>query len=308
MCGKSQLSWIELRSALAYPRGDSEKVFVMVKCASFLESYMDDAGSHNGAPVSVIAGYFGGHQRWKPFQDEWEKVLLKYGTEEFHAFKFWKRDDKRQRVGEYKGWSDRKADDYIDELLTIIENSTRIFPFAVGVQNSEWDKQPIANRRIFSGASRKYPSGKPSKSMFLAFQRCVIRVADYCKSGIKASYFYDDDHGKNSAWASICYSNLKDYFKKRDPDIHSSMGDITMADGDIAVPLQAADLLAYQTKKFAERFLRTGREIVRIEHVRALANLRSKEDFWLFDRKRFSQIESAFAEIDRKLAAKRGKR
>lgn len=298
MVCKSQLNWIELRSALAYPRGDSEKVFVMVKCASFLESYMDDAGSHNGAPVSVIAGYFGGHLRWEPFQNRWNNVLLKYGTKEFHAYKFWKRNDKRQRIGEYKGWSDEKANAYIDELLTIIEKNTRIFPFAVGVQNSEWDKQRMDNRRILSGASRKHPSGKPSKSMFLAFQRCVIRVANYCNPGIKAHYFYDDDHGKNSAWANICYSNLKDHFKERDADIHSSMGEITMADGDVAVPLQAADLLAYQTKKYAEKLLRTGREIVRVEHVRALTNIRSKEDFWLFDRSRFAQIEKAFAEID----------
>lgn len=112
----------------SYPRGDSKRVFVMVKCASFLESYMDDAGSHNGAPVCVIAGYFGGHRRWEPFHNAWKQVLAKYGTKEFHAYKFWRRDDKRQRVGEYKSWSDQKADAYIDELLTIIEENTRIFP------------------------------------------------------------------------------------------------------------------------------------------------------------------------------------
>lgn len=136
--------------------------------------------------------------------------------------------------------------------------------------------------------------------MFLAFQRCVIRVADYCNAGIRAHYFYDDDHGKTSAWANICYSNLKDHFKTSDPDVHSSMGDLTMADGEVAVPLQAADLLAYQTKKYAERLVKSGREIVKMEHVRALANLRSREDFWLFDRKRFTQLENAFAEIDKK--------
>jgi Protein of unknown function (DUF3800) len=231
----------------------------MVKLASIVESYMDDSGSHDDAPVAIIAGYFGGYRRWIPFQDQWKATLSDHGIEEFHAHLFWRRNDKGERVGEYKGWSDEKADAFIDRLLTTIEQNKRLFPFAVGVQNSEWNKQPLVNRSIFTGASRKHKAGKPSKSMFLAFQRCIIRVADYCKPGVTAHYFYDDDKGKNSAWANICYSNLKDHFEKRDHDVYRSMGELTMADGKKAVALQAADLLAYQTRKFCERFISTGK-------------------------------------------------
>jgi hypothetical protein len=208
----------------------------MVKALGHVESYMDDSGSHDGAPVCIIAGYFGGHRRWLRFEEQWKGVLESYGVKEFHSKIFWGRDSDGRRLKGYKEWSDSKAERYIDELLTIIEQNDRIFPFSVGVQNEEWKKQSLENKRILSGASRKYPTGKPSKSMFLAFQRCVLRVASYCNPGIRVHYFFDDDHGKNSAWAYICYSNLKNHFRKLDYATYSSMGELTMADGVYAVP------------------------------------------------------------------------
>jgi len=169
---------------LTHPRTDArEGIFVVLKVVidrSYLEAYMDDSGSHDGAPVSVIAGYFGGHRRWMEFEDRWRPVLERYGVSEFHAKPFWDRDKEGTRTsGEYKGWSNDRAESFLDELLRIIESSERIFPFACAVENEQWEKQTEENRLLFSG-------GKPSKSVFLAFQRCVVSVADYCKPGIRA--------------------------------------------------------------------------------------------------------------------------
>ncbi len=215
---------------------------------SYLEAAMDDSGSHDGAPVSVIAGYFGGHRRWVEFEDRWRAVLARYGVSEFHAKPFWSRDKAGTRIsGEYKGWSNDRAKSFLDELIRIIESSERIFPFACAVENEQWEKQTEENRLLFSG-------GKPSKSMFLAFQRCVLSVADYCKPGIRAHYVFDDDHGKNSAWAAICYGQLKQQFAKSDPDIYSSIGQFSLADSEDAPPLQAADLLSYEARKYSEHF------------------------------------------------------
>ena len=107
-----------------------------------------------------------------------------------------------------------KADRFLDELLTIIETSRHIYPFASGVVASEWQKQDLSDRRMFTGASTKYPTGKPSKSIFLAFQRCVVRVADYCKPGIEAHYFIDSNK-QLDVWATICFFELKNATRER---------------------------------------------------------------------------------------------
>jgi Protein of unknown function (DUF3800) len=287
---------------LTHPRNDPRErmMFVVLKVTdrSYLEAAMDDSGSHDGAPVSVIAGYFGGHRRWLEFEDRWRAVLARYEVSEFHAKPFWNRDKEGTRIkGEYKGWSNDRAESFLDELLRIIESSERIFPFACAVENEQWEKQTEENKRIFSGASHEHPEGKPSKSMFLAFQRCVTSVADYCNPGIRAHYIFDDDHGKNSVWAAICYGQLKQQFAKSDPDIYSSIGQFSLADSVDAPPLQAADLLSYEAKKYAEHFLKTGRDDMRERYIRALTNIRSREDFWLFDQKRFDSWQRRLAKL-----------
>lgn len=284
---------------LTHPLKDRrERIFVVLKVLdrSYLKAYMDDSGSHDGAPVSVVAGYFGGHRRWIKFEDQWKAVLVRYGVSEFHSKPFWARDKEGTRTqSEYKGWSNDRAEAFLDELLRIIEGSVRIFPFACAIENEQWEQQTEENKRIFSGASHEHPTGKPSKSMFLAFQRCVLSVADYCTPGIRAHYVFDDDHGKNSAWAAICYGQLKQQFAKSDPDTYSSIGQFGLADSVDAAPLQAADLLSYEAKKYAEHFLKTGRDDMRQRYVRALTNIRSREDFWLFEKKRFDAWQRRMA-------------
>lgn len=111
-------------------------------------------------------------------------------------------------------------------------------------------------------------------------------------------YIFDDDHGKNSAWAAICYGQLKQQFAESHPDIYSSIGQFSLADSVDAPPLQAADLLSYEAKKYAEHFLETGRENdMRERYIRALTNVRSREDFWLFDRKRLDAFQRGIAGI-----------
>ncbi len=271
--------------------------------ASFLESYMDDSGSHAGAPVSVVAGYFGGHRRWLEFQSSWKSVLDKYHVTEFHASKFWNRnrDPKRKPKpgkyhNEFDGWPERKGNEFLEELLTIIERSKCIHPFAVGVLASEWDKQDLEKKRVFTGASSRHPSGKPSKSMFMAFQRCVIRTATYCRVGRKIHYFLDDDPS-NAGWADICYSQIKQRCRDEHDDLRFVLGDFTTADSVDAKPLQAADLLAYEARFHGEQVIATGNKNLwpRPIYARALRNLRSIHDFWLFDKSRFDNLDQLLA-------------
>ena len=94
--------------------------------------------------------------------------------------------------------------DNIDEAIETL----KVYPFASGVLGSEWAKQDIDERRVFTGATLKYQSGAPSKPIFLGFMTCIVRAASYCKPGVKI-HFILDSNPQTQGWSSICYSELK---------------------------------------------------------------------------------------------------
>jgi hypothetical protein len=89
-------------------------------------------------------------------------------------------------------------------------------------------------------------------------------------------------------WAGICYSELKN--RLVEDDLASHLGDFTLADSKEALPLQAADLIAYEARRYAIEADGDDKAPVNTTYRRALRNIRSAEDFWLFDERRFTHL------------------
>jgi len=254
---------------------------------------MDDSGTHGGSQFCVLAGYFGGVNQWKKFNRRWQAVLDRFNITEFHAKHFWARDEKGKKVGEYRGWTKELADSFMDQLLFAIGNSV-IYPFAQGVEMSEWNKLSIEHRRFLTGANPEHPHGAPNKIIIFPFQHCVTRVASYCKPGIKVHFVFDENP-QTEAWATICYNRLKRIFSN-DADLRGAFGDLTFADSRVALPLQAADLLAYEANHWARLANGDGSRHMRFTYSRALIRMRSLQDFKLFDKVRFDHFRKFIAE------------
>jgi hypothetical protein len=267
-------SWIDHRAMAAHPLG-SAKIFAM------LTAYMDDSGTHASASICALGGYFGGVRRWMEFERRWLDVLTRYGVKEFHAKRFWAKTPSGERVDDYKGWSDEKADLFLNELLTAIVR-TQIYPFVSGVNTKEWEKIDLADRRVFTGATRVHPTGAPTRSIFLAFVTCVFRVASHCKPGIVIELIVDQDH-RNEAWAHLCLRGLK----RENPELAKRVGDLTFADRRMALPLQAADLIAYEANLYATTAKGDANAPMRPSYRAALSRMRSSHDFMLWDKPRF---------------------
>jgi len=254
---------------------------------------MDDSGSHADSLVCLLAGYWGHVNQWRKFEKRWKAILARYEVQEFHAQRFWARGPKGVRFDEYKHWPAAKARRFMDSLLAIIE-TTLVHPFACGVMTSEWKKKTVDERRIFTGATKQYPTGAPKKSIFLAFQLCVSRVSSYCAHYFPDMkvHFFMDDNPQTSGWASICFSQLKSVQLADAPiSIVTRMGDLTLADSRVATPLQAADLLAYEANLYCRAAVQDPKAKMRQVYRRALAKALSKDDFWLFDERRFESFD-----------------
>jgi hypothetical protein len=69
------------------------------------------------------------------------------------------------------------------------------------------------------------------------------------------------------------------------------LGDLTFSESIRALPLQAADLLAYEAFKYAIWAKGDRKAKVRPAYMMALQNFRSEQDFWLYDAERFANIK-----------------
>jgi hypothetical protein len=249
-----------------------------------MNAYMDDSGTHASALICTLGGYFGGVGRWKEFERRWKSVLERYHVKEFDSKRFWAKTPAGERVDDYKGWHDEKAARFLKELLAVIAR-TEIYPFVSGVVVSEWEKIPLQQRRLFTGASRSHPTGAPTRSIFLAFMGCVFRITSYCKPGITVNLIVDQDR-RNEAWAHRCLRGLKNAI----PEVGRQVGELTFADGVEACPLQAADLITYEANLYAQTAKGDSNAPMRPVYRIALSRARSKEDFLLWDKARFDSF------------------
>jgi len=246
---------------------------------------MDDSGTHDEAAHCLVAGYWGGSREWKGFEREWKIVLESEGIKEFHANEFWPRF-KGIRLPPYVGWSDARHAAFVDRLLTIIQKH-KIFPFGCGVVVSDLRKQPEHYRKVFAGYDHKeIVKEKALKSIYLPLQVAIFQAARYCHRDVRMNFVFDDDR-KTVARVSHCFAQLKKETKDN-PDV-DNLGELTFADSCIAVPLQAADLLAYELYHFRKQHEKGNH--MRMEAYRALARFRHLQDFWLFDDRRFETFK-----------------
>ena len=248
-----------------------------------LVAYMDDSGTHAGAPNALVAGYWGGVKEWSALEWSWKKVLTDFGIDEFHAKRFWFRNRDGSRVSPYTGWDDSKHHDFIDKLLGIVESS-KVVPFAYGVSTAAWDGRSDFWKSIFAGPG--FGKGKQHDPLFLSFQVAISKTVLYCKPGKKMHFIYDLD-GKNCGRFAEWYRG----FKRDTNGDEERLGDLTFADSRQAVPLQAADLLAYEGQRYKRKSHGDPDTPIRAEYMRALRRFRSQDDFWLFDEPRLRNLE-----------------
>jgi hypothetical protein len=85
---------------------------------------------------------------------------------------------------------------------------------------------------------------------------------------------------------------VKAFIKDSGDPLHGHIGSLGFEDSEMAPPLQAADLLAYEAHRYAKAAKLNRKHPVRIEYRRALRRFRNMDDFWLFDGRRFQTLEN----------------
>jgi hypothetical protein len=177
-----------------------------------------------------MAGYIAHASMWVKFFTNWQQSLLKYGISSIHM---------RELIpieGEYKqlGWTIQTRDAVIEEFINIIK-ACQLVGFGVGLDATFWRQIPKDVTRVH---------GNAQEFCFTRIIRLVIERLSAIGEEEGLSLIYDRD----MTFAKTRL-NLFEAIRRRDQRAARQLIAITFADTRYFLGLQAADILAWETRK-----------------------------------------------------------
>ena len=187
---------------------------------------MDESGIHDGSPVLTVAAYVGMPSVWRDWTKAWNRQ--KKPIKVFHA------TDCAALRGEFKDWDKEERDSYVAKLLPVI-GQANLLSFVAGIVMDDYNEVEKEYPEIVAYLGNPYTA---------CFQWVVHEIIDgFSRSGIKdrIAFFHEENEFRGDALS--CFDFLKkEYYPDRALSLkHGSKQDY--------VPLQAADILAYEGNK-----------------------------------------------------------
>jgi Protein of unknown function (DUF3800) len=196
-----------------------------------IRAYFDDSGKESNPTNGYVcmAGYLAESSYWELFNWQWRQRLLQYGISAIHM------KNLISLKGEYQflGWDANRRDDALKDFVRVIKE-TRGVGFGVGVEMSGW-------REIRS----RHPE-LPDVQTF-CFARTARMVIDRLK--VSAPREFLNMHFDADPEFGPARIRLHSALWERDETVRPYLSALTFADVYTFLPLQAADLLAWETRK-----------------------------------------------------------
>lgn len=228
----------DLCIALAH-RWEPERLFVIIT------AYLDESGTHDGSPITVMGGVLANALQWERFEREFRRAKKKHGFRIFHTKKF------KKKTGDFAGWSTFQCLRLIHELGEI---SSRAFMGAatMTLDNATYEKDYKAG-----DAPRKL---RLDSKYGLCFRQCLIF---FVLEGVKREHrgklpklnFVLESGHANAGDAVRIFDEVKKELKSIDCDL---LGEISFADKDESDPLMMADFISHSTYTSMVRARSTG--------------------------------------------------
>jgi Protein of unknown function (DUF3800) len=188
-------------------------------------AYFDES-TNEKSPILVIAGFLSTDVQWDTFKTEWTAVLKEYGLKAFHMQHF------AQRSGEFVRWPEDRRRELLSKLLAIIQSRVELGVAAV-VHVREFQK-------VF-GASDAPDIGS---AYTLCCTACHLEAGEWAKSKSHIepiSYHFDAGH-QDASEAKKTFLDIKDVPE----NVVYRMGSINFEHDSASIPIQAADIAAYE--------------------------------------------------------------
>ena len=223
--------------------------------------YLDESYSHAPKPlIYTVAGYLSEDSRWREFEKHWGAALLEEGLEYFHMTEF------AQRIRSYQDWPEDRRRRVLTKLHGIIHENT-LADFSISIVVAAFDDVITADiREGFGGTPHVFAAIGCMKSI-------AAWVTD---SGLakeeKIFYIFEQGATQGSALPQLFERFIND---ERQREMYRLEG-CAFQDKKV-MPLQAADVLAYENMSEMRRLVDPGNTR---KHRRSMLNLERPESDW----------------------------
>ncbi|HSC48112.1 MAG TPA: DUF3800 domain-containing protein [Gammaproteobacteria bacterium] len=195
-----------------------------------ITAYMDESGTHDDSPVTIMSGYLGNTHQWNRVEKKIKSVFREFKVNGLHARDF------LNRSGEFRGWNDDKRAAFFLPIRNAIVGDL-ILGFSVILKNDEYDElycdDPALKRKRRDskyGMCLRYSLEYLMRGAFAPELRNV-------KRGLTVNLVLESGH-KNAPDATRVFNEVK---IARTPN---PLGTLSFQDKS-CIPLVAGDLVAY---------------------------------------------------------------
>ncbi|OGW49863.1 MAG: hypothetical protein A2V62_04295 [Nitrospirae bacterium RBG_19FT_COMBO_58_9] len=196
--------------------------------------YCDDSGTDENTRVAVVAGYLSNVAQWEIFNKEWTNVLEKFGVNGM------RRTDLENFRGDFEKWCPARRTALLQQLQPIINRRTKM---AVGTMVIKEDFEKLIPVGIREKTGGVYG--------FLAYT-CLVGISQWCNRPSRRhsqpiNWVFEagtTGHGQVDKMFRATYANEKLRHA-------THLGGWSFR-GKETVPLQSADLMAYECFKLIE--------------------------------------------------------
>jgi Protein of unknown function (DUF3800) len=192
-----------------------------------LKVYLDESGTHDESPVVTVGAYLARPKEWKKWTASWN--VAKKPIKVFHA------NDCANLWGEFEGWDKESRDAFVAKLLPVIANH-KMVGLLIGI-----------NMVAYKKAMKEHPEllemvGTPYAACFQWVIQTILNNVEKKSSNEQIAFFHEINDYKEEA--------LKAFdFVRDNRRSHSSNMTLAFGSKEKYVPLQAADILAYEGNK-----------------------------------------------------------
>lgn len=223
-----------------------------------LRAYFDESG-HAKDPnlhFTGMAGFVAPTQVWHKVEERWKAVTVspQYGLRRpFHMREFVHKD-----LGQFKGWEQERKDSLYRSLIQILVEF-EVIPTGCIVSSAAFRslnaQQQVALRSPYYVALHECIRGACSQALALEPETVDMVFA------MQSEYGTLSPQGENNADNSGTTERLFYGIKRHVPELGRYMGVYGSGEPKTTIPLQAADMLAYEMTKEYENLLGTQRLI-----------------------------------------------
>lgn len=213
---------------------------------SGIRAFFDESSDGKSERIFVVAGYVGTEEQWEHFAEHWREELKKFGLTEFHMV------DCESGKKQFNGMHRNLRSTMQREFIEIINESG-----AIGTSTAmllQDYKQLLCRLQPYLKFPKGLPvSGNLNDPYFLPFKLAIEQVAInssvWMKDGEQIAFVFDQKNtvqGKAKGFFDDIFKWDRPWAKRIEPK------GLKFASKSESVPLQAADVLAYESFRWVD--------------------------------------------------------